>query len=272
MATSMVLVAGTIQSRERSRSGNACLACNVLGSASVKSLANQSVTAMPSSRLVARRDANSARAANRLRPVLVLSRDANGQGSVSTNGSVYKSVLLVDLNVGNATNIAGTGRDNAGGLVTTSPGVLDPQITPLSSVEAINMLNAAQLSKFNINLDQGGTNQVTKLTLGEKWEGMSLVSANDPAAPNDYFLFIANDNDFLTNQGKMIGPDGTLIDYNAFAAHPASRVPTGPAGAATVENDTMFLAYRVTIVPEPTSAVIALCVVAASMRRRRQVR
>ena len=58
------------------------------------------------------------------------------------------------------------------------------------------MLNSEQLNKFNINLDTG-VNQVDKLTLGEKWEGMSLMPANDPLAPNDYFLFIANDNDFV---------------------------------------------------------------------------
>jgi hypothetical protein len=31
---------------------------------------------------------------------------------------------------------------------------------------------------------------------------MTLVSANDAAHPNDYFLFVANDNDFLTSAGK----------------------------------------------------------------------
>lgn len=193
--------------------------------------------------------------------LLVLARDANGQGSVSTNQSVVKSVLLVDLAVNNPTNIAGTARDNANGKVTTSIGVLDPAITPLTATEAVNMLNTAQLGKFNINLDLGGANQVTKETLGEKWEGMSLVPANDPLAPNDYFLFIANDNDFLTSQGKMIGPGGTLVDYNAFVSHPAVRLPA-PVGSSTAnENDTMFLAFRVTIapVPEPASVVMLGC-------------
>ncbi len=157
--------------------------------------------------------------------ILVLSRDANGQGSATSNPSVYKTVLLVDLTVGNPTNLAGTSRDDVGAKVTTSVGVIDPAITPLSSTEAVNMLNSAQLGKFNISLDLGGTAQVTKETLGEKWEGMSLVPANDPAAPNDYFLFVANDNDFLTSQGKMVGPGGTLVDYNGFIAHSAARLP-----------------------------------------------
>ncbi len=99
--------------------------------------------------------------------ILVLSRDANGQGNPAPNPSVYKSVLLVDLTVGTPTNIAGTTRDDIGGKVTTSVGVIDPSIVPLSATEAVNMLNSAQLGKFNINLDLGGTAQVTKETLGE---------------------------------------------------------------------------------------------------------
>ena len=188
--------------------------------------------------------------------ILVLSRDGNGLGNPGTNPSVFKSVLLVDIRAaaagGTPTNFAGTARDAEGGKITTAPGVLDPAITPVSWAEAVNMLNTTQLAKFNIDIDLGGASQVSKLTLGEKWEGMSLVSANDPAAPNDYFLFIANDNDFLTSTGKMIGPDGTLVTYNAFAAHPANRIPAavGDATDPTAnENDTIFLAYRVTITP-----------------------
>jgi len=190
--------------------------------------------------------------------ILVLSRDGQGGGSTTNNPSVFKSILLVDLSVGNPTNIAGTVRDDAGGRVTTSVGVLDPAITALSWAEAVNLLNSTQLGKFNFTIDTGGASQVTELTLGEKWEGLSLVSANDPLAPNDYFLFVANDNDFMTSQGKMIGPDGTLVDYNAFSAHPANRIP-GTVGASTAnESDTVFLAYRVTVVPEPSTIVTLL--------------
>lgn len=56
---------------------------------------------------------------------------------------------------------------------------------------------------------------------------MALVSALDAAAPNDYFLFIVNDNDFITQDGFQVG-----------AAYK-------DAGGADV--DTMVLVYRVTL-------------------------
>ncbi|QCI80164.1 hypothetical protein E6W36_13615 [Hankyongella ginsenosidimutans] len=52
-----------------------------------------------------------------------------------------------------------------------------------------------------------------------------MLSVLDPDAPNDYFLFVANDNDFLTTNGFQVG-----------AAYDAG-----------LDNDTTFLAYRVTI-------------------------
>src|SRR5262245_15499701 len=92
-----------------------------------------------------------------------------------------------------------------------------------------------------------------QLTFSEKWEGMSLVPALDPANPNDYFLFLANDNDFNTTNGFMKLADGSFEQYNT-----------------NLNNDTVFLAYRVTVVPEPGSvAVIASGALIAGITRRR---
>lgn len=179
---------------------------------------------------------------------LVLPRDGNGLGNSSPNPNVYKTVVLVDINVGGPTNIVNDAARNAeGGTITSNgvSGVLDPTITPLKWVEAVNMLNTNQLAKFNVQYDTG-TGQVSKLTMGEKWEGMSLVPANDPTAPNDYFLFVGNDNDFLTSAGVMKGPDGTNVTYNGFNGYPANRVPA-PLDSANSENDTRVLVFRVTI-------------------------
>ena len=56
---------------------------------------------------------------------------------------------------------------------------------------------------------------------------MALVPALDPSAPNDWFLFVGNDNDFITQSG--------LQDSVAYA-HPSG-----------MENDSMLLVYRLTL-------------------------
>ncbi|HXI71027.1 MAG TPA: esterase-like activity of phytase family protein [Verrucomicrobiae bacterium] len=184
---------------------------------------------------------------------LVLSRDGNGLGNAVTNPNVYKSILLVDMTLGAPLNLAGDAVRNAeGGKITTASGVLDASVTPLNWVEAVNLLNTNQLAKFNVTWDSG-TNQVTKLTMGEKWEGMALVSVKDPANPDDYFLFVGNDNDFVTSGGQMRSPDGTIVSYNGFNGYPASRIPA-PLDSAYSENDTRILAFRVTIA-SPSAAL-----------------
>jgi hypothetical protein len=184
--------------------------------------------------------------------ILVFPRDGNGLGATNNNQSVYKAVILVDTAVGAPTEFAGDpAKNNEGGIIATVSGGasnLLPGVTGLSWTEAVNILNTTQLSRFNIALDSGVN--PTKLTLGEKWEGLAFVPAFDPAVPNDYFLFVGNDNDFLTSAGKMRGPDGTIINYNGFAAHPAARIPPA-VGSPNNENDTVFLAFRVTLAATP---------------------
>ena len=197
--------------------------------------------------------------------ILVLSRDGNGKGVTTTTGPVFKSVLLVDL--ANATNIAGTTFDSATGDITPSNGsTLDAGIIPLTWTEAVNLLTPAQLDKFGLDLNGGAS--ATENSLSEKWEGMSLVPTGNA---NEYFLFVANDNDFISGTTKMVGLDGSTLE--TFDA-------VGGVGQSSIENDTMFLAYRVTItglsaIPEPASfasfaglGVLGL----AALRRRRSTR
>lgn len=113
--------------------------------------------------------------------------------------------------------------------------------------EVLNLLNSTQLGNFNFVIDAGGTTQVSPLTLSEKWEGMALVPANDPAHPHDYFLFVANDNDFLTSTGMIQGPNGLTSSDGFFGCDPKRQPANGGAGA-TNNNDTVFLAFRVTSV------------------------
>ena len=184
--------------------------------------------------------------------LLILSRDGNGRGNLGSGSPVFKSILLADLN--GATNI--TGFDATGAAVAPG-GVLNTSVTPLNWTEALNMLGklgpaAAQieLAKFNLNLNTapGDIN-----TLSEKWEALSLVPIND--GTGQYFLFVGNDNDFQTQTGKYLDAAGVLQNYNAG-----------------LENDTMVLAYRVAVVPEPETyglMLAGLALVAGVARRRK---
>lgn len=195
--------------------------------------------------------------------LLVLSRDSNGANIQGTNGvtnvpAKFKSVLLVDLNVQGTDIINMSGVNGAGEKIVSSGSTLKPGITPLAWTEALNLLNLADLNKFNVRIDNFSTPDL--LTMSEKWEGMALVSALDPLAPNDYFLFVANDNDFITTNGHMQLSDGSTT-FNA----------TGCTTTDCWQNDTMFLAYRVSIIPEPCTLAMFLggLGMMASGRRRR---
>ena len=159
--------------------------------------------------------------------LLILSRDGNGRGVSGSASPVFKSVLLADLS--GATNIDGT--YDAAGAQVAPLGVLDLAITPISWTEALNMIGklgaspTSEIEKFGMNL-LGGNGDIN--TMCEKWEALGMVSANDAANPNDYFLFIGNDNDFLTATGKYLDAAGAIQTYD-----------TG------LENDTIVLAYRV---------------------------
>jgi len=147
---------------------------------------------------------------------LVLARDGSGRG-VANPTSLYRSILVYDIS--GATNIAGTAYD------TTTPiapgGVLAAGIIPATSAVLVDMNNAAQLAKFGLN--NGPVDNAN--TLSEKWEALALVPAFDPSAPNDWFLFVGNDNDFITTNGFQ----------------------DGAPYAAAINNDNMVLVYRVTI-------------------------
>ncbi|MCJ2045062.1 esterase-like activity of phytase family protein [Methylobacterium sp. J-078] len=149
---------------------------------------------------------------------LVLSRDSNGLGTGTTLPIVYKSVLLVDT--ARATNIAGSTYD---GVTPVAPGgTLRAGITPVQTTEVVNLLNPVQLGRFGMNLN---TNPATQTTLPEKIEAMGLVPVLNDKTPNDYFLLVGNDNDFLTRQGVI---NGQTYD-------------------AGINNDNILLAYRLTL-------------------------
>ncbi len=169
---------------------------------------------------------------------LILPRDGNGLG-LENPTSLYRHVDVVDLR--DATNILGQPYENQ----IAPGGVLNPAITPALLSSWLDINDLSELNRFGLtNGIQAGFDN-----LSEKWEGLALLPALDPLRPQDWFLFVANDNDFLTTDG--------------FQA--------GSAYSAAFDNDTMFLAYRVRIaqVPEPSLAVPMLFALLWFAARRR---
>ena len=163
-------------------------------------------------------------------------------------------MLLIDT--AGATNIAGTTYETS--YTPLSPGgQLVSTIRPVQQVELVNMLNATQLAKFGENLNNA---QPTRLTLGEKWEGMALAPVLEENAPNDYFLFVGNDNDFLAsnctavgqNCSQAVNSDAHMMVYrltlptyadsqnldSMITSGPAVIEMTGQAAVAVSENNT----------------------------------
>jgi hypothetical protein len=154
---------------------------------------------------------------------LVLARDSgNGFTHPATPGSVYRSIDLIDI--AGATNIAGTIYDDPAHPVAPM-GVLSNAIVPAAYQKFLDINDNTQLNRFNLH---NGTPNDTN-DLYEKWESMAVVPVGDPAAPQDYFLFVGSDNDFITQQGFMAGqPYMDASGYNV---------------------DTLVLVYRVTLPP-----------------------
>lgn len=125
---------------------------------------------------------------------LMLSRDGAGVGAGKAP-VVYKSILLVD--VARATNLAGTNYETGTKSLLANPAdtALRQDIVPADKVEVVNMLNPVQLARFGLSVE----------TLSEKWEAMDLVPVLQPDRPNDYFLIVGNDNDFIARKCVMSG-------------------------------------------------------------------
>jgi hypothetical protein len=128
---------------------------------------------------------------------LVISRDAGHGFGLKDSTSVYRSIDLFDT--AGATNIAGTDFDATKPMA--PDGVLDPSVTPVKYAKFIDINDNKQLNRFGLhNGEPNDTN-----ALYEKWESMSLLPAMDQSAPNDYFLVVGSDNDFITTKGSMQG-------------------------------------------------------------------
>ena len=151
---------------------------------------------------------------------LMITRDSNNGQGLKGDTSLRREINIVDLAA--ATDIAGSAFDAADKPVAPK-GVLDPSVTPARLTPFIDINDKSELGRFGLH--NGAPND--RNNLSEKWEAMSVVSVLDPKLPDDYFLFVANDNDFLTQDGFQVG------------------APYKAEDGADV--DTMFLVYQVTL-------------------------
>lgn len=128
---------------------------------------------------------------------LLLARDSTNGYGFKTPTSLYRKIGVLDTS--NATNIAGSQYD---GTVPVAPkGKIADGVVPATLTAFIDINDNSELNKFGLhNGEPNGRNN-----LSEKWEGMTLVPALDPANPQDFFLFVSNDNDFITQNGYQVG-------------------------------------------------------------------
>jgi hypothetical protein len=150
---------------------------------------------------------------------LLLARDSTNGYGFEPAASLYRKINILDTS--NATNIAGSKYD---GLVPVAPkGKIEDGVVPATLTPFIDINDNSQLNPFGLR--NGEPND--RNNLSEKWEGMALVPALDPANPQDFFLFVSNDNDFITQNGYQVG------------------APYKDASGADI--DTLILVYRLTL-------------------------
>jgi hypothetical protein len=153
------------------------------------------------------------------RQFLLIARDSGRGQGLGDPTSLYRSVDMIDL--AGATNIAGTAFD--ANRPVAPDGKLDPSVTAVKYARFIDINDNAQLNRFGLH--NGAPDDANDLY--EKWESMALLPVFDPAAPDDYFLIIGSDNDFITQHGVMQGK------------------PYADASGKNI--DTVLLVYRVTL-------------------------
>ncbi|TBW38031.1 hypothetical protein EYW49_10530 [Siculibacillus lacustris] len=149
---------------------------------------------------------------------LLLARDSNNGHGVKGDTSLYRKIEILDF--AGATDIRGTYDE----VTPVAPkGVLADGVEPATLTPFVDLNDNAELGRFGLHNGKPDDENL----LSEKWEAMGLVPTLDPARPDDFFLFVANDNDFITQKGFQVG-----------AAY---------ADAGGAEVDTMFLVWRVTL-------------------------
>ncbi|KAI0693937.1 esterase-like activity of phytase-domain-containing protein [Cerioporus squamosus] len=128
---------------------------------------------------------------------LVLSRDGDGHGG-DDNNSAYKQADLLDIS--NATDIHGTKFDDPTNPI-AKKGTLVKDITPGIYESFVSFIDDTQLARFGLHNGK----PADQTLIDAKWESLALAPCFDADFPDDFFLFTAADNDFISTQGISLG-------------------------------------------------------------------
>lgn len=147
---------------------------------------------------------------------VVLSRDGKGGGDTD---AVAKNKRFYLFSTSAATDIAKTTYTTD--YVPVAPkNVLNKDVKAAKVTPWVDILDDAQLARFGIH--NGDTDPTFDVSLlNSKWESIAFASVQDPAFPNDYFLFSFSDNDFVTQNGFQAGqaysdPNSYTLDNQAL--------------------------------------------------------
>ncbi|CAL1710831.1 unnamed protein product [Somion occarium] len=124
------------------------------------------------------------------------------------------------IDISDATNIAGSKFDSPKNPI-AKKGKLDKSITAATYVGFVDFIDDTQLARFGLHNDD----PADQTLIDAKWESLALAPVGDPANPDDFFLFTAADNDFISTHGVSLGQP-----FNAG-----------------LDNDNQFLVFRVTL-------------------------
>lgn len=146
-------------------------------------------------------------------------------GSISSCGAALSHSascsLQADLiDISGATDIHGTKFDDPANPV-SHKGKLDSAVVPANYVGFVSLINATQLARFGLH----NGDPADQTLIDAKWESLALAPVGDPQYPDDYFLFTAADNDFISTHGIALG-----VPFDAG-----------------LDNDNQMLVFRVTL-------------------------
>ncbi len=167
---------------------------------------------------------------------IVLARDGNGFGD-SDSKSTYKNAALFSTK--GAQDIKG---QYDGFTQAVAPGgKLLPNVTAIGVTNFVDLVDADQLAKFGIH--NGGA--IDRNLVPSKLESLAVTPAGNAQNKDEYLLWVASDNDFITLDGNQrLATPGTSGSANVYVNTPFSDPYAQSHGLG---GDSMVFVYKVTL-------------------------